>query len=155
MLSAARRRAAAIVAALALGLVLTACNDVREQTQEWRDPGGSATAGAIALRNVLMVADEDGQRATLLAALANQGGADELLSIRVAGVEAEPEDGAVTVPARGYASISPDETRLDVVGADLVPGQFVEVEFIFAEAPRTTVDVLIRPDEGVYADALD
>ena len=94
MLTAARRRLAVLASVLLLGLVAAGCGEVRAQTQ-WsqdRTHGVSATAGDIGIRNALVVADEDGRRATVLALFANTGEPDELVSVQVAGSDAEPAD---------------------------------------------------------------
>ena len=79
---------------------------------------------------------------------------DRLVEVRVDGTEAAPNGGSLRIPAGGYASLGPGSTRLDVEGADTEPGRFVEVEFLFREAPRVTVDALVQPAEGIYEDAL-
>jgi hypothetical protein len=157
VLSAARRRLATVVTVSLLALLAAGCGEVREQTQ-WADDrthGVSATAGDVDIRNALVVAAEDGSDATVLAVFANRGAADELVRIRLADNEAEPEAGPMEIPARGYAVLGPDATRLDVSGADVTPGFRVELEFIFQNAPRATVSALVKPAEGIYADALN
>ena len=158
MLSAARRRLAVIASVLLLGLVAAGCGEVREQTQ-WtgsRTHGVSVNAGDIGIRNALVVADEDGQQATVLAMFANSGVADdELVAIRVEGLDVEPEGGPLAIPARGNVSVGPDHTRLDVTGAAAEPGRRIDLEFIFANAPRATVSALVQPADGIYAGALN
>lgn len=157
VLSAARRRLAALVTVPFIALLAVGCGEVREQTQ-WSDDrthGVSANAGDVAIRNALVVADENGSEATMFAVFANRGPADELVSVRVGDTEAEPEGGPLEIPARGYAALGPDNTRLDVTGVELTPGLRVEVEFIFGSAPRATVSALVKPAEGIYAGALE
>lgn len=157
MLSAARRRLAILASVLLVGLVAVGCGEVRAQTQ-WsgdRTDGVSATAGDIGIRNALVVADEDSRQATVLAMFSNRGEADELVSVRVGGRDAEPEGGPLTIPARGNVSLGPDHTRLDVTGATAEPGRGIELVFIFANAPRATVSALVQPADGIYADALN
>lgn len=157
MLPAARRRLATLVTVSLLALIAAGCGEVREQTQ-WSDDrtdGVSATAGDVQIRNALVVATEDGSEATVLAVLANRGADDELVRVRVADTESEPEGGALAIPARGYAAVGPDTTRLDVTGVDVMPGLRVDLEFIFDSAPRATVSALVQPAEGVYADSFD
>lgn len=157
MLSAARRRLAVLASVLLLALVAAGCGEVRAQTQWTQDRthGVSATAGDIGVRNALVVADEEGRRATLLAMFTNRGEADELISVRIAGSDAEPEGGPLTLPARGTVSVGPDQTRVDVTGVDAQPGRRVDVEFIFANAPRASISALVQPADGIYAGALD
>lgn len=157
MLPAARRRFATLVTVSLLALIAAGCGEVREQTQ-WSDDrtdGVSASAGDVQIRNALVVATEDGSDATVLAIFANRGAADELVRVRVADGESEPDGGPLEIPARGFAAVGPAATRLDVTGVDLSPGLRVEVEFIFESAPRATVSALVQPDEGIYADAFD
>ncbi len=157
MLSAARRRLVVLASVLLVGLVAVGCGDVREQTQfsSDRTQGVSATAGDITIRNALLVADDTGEQATVLAMFANRGDVDELVSVRVGDQTAEPEGGPLEIPARGTASIGPDHTRVDVMGVGVEPGRRVEMEFIFANGPRATANVLVQPAEGIYANALD
>lgn len=156
MLSDVRRRLAMLVAVSLLGLLAAACGEVREQTQ-WDDDrthGASATAGDIQIRNALIVADEEGRQATLMASFANRGPTDELQRVIVNGREAEPEGGPLAVPARGFARLDADENRLDLQNIDTTPGLRTEVEFIFGAASRATVNVLVLADEGIYASVL-
>jgi hypothetical protein len=157
VLLAARRRLALLASVSLLGLLAVGCGDVREQTQ-WsgdRTHGVSATAGDIGIRNALVVADEDGRQATVFATFANSGSADELVTVRVGNRDVEPDGGPLEIPANGFATVGPDATRLDVTGAQAQPGQRVELEFIFADAPRATVNALVQADAGIYAGALD
>jgi hypothetical protein len=157
VLSAARRRLAVLALVLLVGLVAAGCGAVREQTQ-WsvdRTDGVSGTAGDIGIRNALVVADDEGRQATVIAMFDNaRGSADELVSVRVGGRDVEPEGGPLEIPAGGNVSLGPDRTRLDVTGADAQPGRRVELEFIFANAPRASVSALVQRAEGIYADAL-
>ena len=150
-----RQPVAALAAVCVLALVLTGCGS-RTQTQQWYTPadGVSAEAGDIAVRNVLVVATESGNASTVLATFANRGDEDHLVEVRVGDATATPTGGDLTIPANGFATLGPGETRVDVDGADTVPGTFVEVEFLFESAPRTTVDALVQPADGDYEDAL-
>lgn len=150
---AVRRLVLAVVPALAVGVAGCGMN---EQTQRWyaADNGVNAEAGQIGLRNVLVVADDEGQ-ATVIATFSNRSDqADELVEIVVGDAATEPVDGVVEIPAAGYASVGPDTNRVDVDGADIATGLTAQVEFRFAGAPRTTVEALVVANEGTYADAL-
>jgi hypothetical protein len=151
-----RQPVAALAAICVLALVLTGCGSIRTQTQQWYTPadGVNAEAGDIALRNVLVVATESGDASTVLATFANRGEEDHLVEVRVGDTTATPTGGDLTIPANGYATLGPGGTRVDVEGADTVPGTFVELEFLFESAPRTTVDALVKPAEGDYEDVL-
>ena len=151
-----RRRMAVLAALTVLGLALAGCGSLREQTQQVYDPadGTSADAGDIAVRNVVVVASENGDAATVFASFANRGADDRLVEVHVGESAATLPDGSLELPAGGYASLSPDSTRLDVSGGDIEPGQFVEIGFRFDQAPRVTVNALVKPADGLYEDAL-
>jgi hypothetical protein len=151
-----RRPLAAAVAIVGLSMLAAGCAS-RAQTQQWYEPadGVSTDAGEIAVRNVLLVADEDGSVATVLATFANEGPDDELVEVRVGDRIAVPSEGPLVIPEDGFARLGPDDTRLDVFGADALPGQFVDVHFVFEEAPRAEVDALVQLAEGEYEGALD
>ena len=156
MIRPVRRRTAVLAALPVLALALVGCGSVHEQTQQVSDPadGTSANAGDIAIRNVVVVASENGDSATVFASFANRGAEDRLVEVRVGEFAATPPDGSLELPAGGYASLSPDTTRLDVGGGEVEPGQFVEIEFRFDQAPRVTVDALVKLADGLYEDAL-
>ena len=152
-----RRQLTALVTMSVLSLAAVGCANVRAQTQEWYEPadGVSTDTGDIAIRNVLLVADEEGEVATVFASFANEGARDELVEVRVGDRIASPAGGPLEIPEDGYAQLRPDDVRLDVFGADTRPGQFVDVEFVFQEAPRAEVQALVQRAEGDYATALD
>lgn len=139
----------------AMILALAGCS-IHEGTQEWYDPtdGVGVDAGSIAVRNVVVVASDDGE-ATLLATLVNRGDDDQLVGVAVDGVDGSSGIGNVTVPAGGSASIGPDgNARVDVGGIDARPGGMVDVDLQFEKAPRVTVRTLVQENTGIYADAL-
>jgi hypothetical protein len=152
-----RRPRAALLTILALIVAVGGCASVRSQTQVWYEPadGVSTDAGDIGVRNVLLVADDDGSVATVLATFANTGAADELLEVRVGEQIAPPVGGPVEIPEDGYARLGLDDTRVDFFGADIEPGQFVDVEFVFADAPRAEVQALVQRADGDYEAVLD
>lgn len=152
-----RRPLAATVAIVGLSVLAAGCASVRAQTQQWYEPadGVSTDAGQIGVRNVLLVAEEDGSVATVIATFANEGPDDELVEVRVGDRIAPPAGGPLEIPEDGYARLGPDQTRLDVFGVDVTPGQFVDVEFVFADAPRAEVQALVQPAEREYETALD
>jgi hypothetical protein len=152
-----RRPIAALVAVPVLTMAGAGCTGLRTQTQNWYVPGDgvSTEAGDIGVRNVLLVADDDGGIATLIATFANEGATDELVEVQVGDQAVVPPTGALEIPADGYARLGPDGVRLDVEGADVQPGDFVDVEFVFGNAPRAEVQALVQRAEGDYEDALD
>jgi hypothetical protein len=154
-----RRPLAALITIPVLCLAAVGCASVRAQTQEWYEPadGVSTDAGDIGVRNVVLVADEEGSVATLLATFANEGATDELVEVRVGERITPPAGGRLEIPEDGYARLGPGpgDVRLDVFGADAQPGQFVDVEFVFQDAPRAEVQALVQLAEGDYAAALD
>ena len=169
MKSAVRRRALVALPVLALGLA--GCS-MHEQTQGWYDAtdGVSVDAGDIGIRDVVVVADDEG-RSTVLATFANAGGADELVEVVVGDVSAEPSDGPLEIPRDGYAKLGPEGPRVDVTeagtvpggtievefrfaDAGTVPGSTIEVEFRFADAPRASVEALVQPHDGIYEGVL-
>jgi hypothetical protein len=152
-----RRPLAALVTIAGLTLAAAGCAGVRAQTQVWYEPadGVSTEAGDIGVRNVLLVADEDGRVATVIATFANTGPEDELVEVRVGDRIATPTTGPVEIPEGGYARLGPDQVRVDVFRADVQPGEFVDVEFVFRDAPRAEVQALVQPAEGEYETALD
>jgi hypothetical protein len=153
------RPLAALVPIVGLTLVAAGCAPVpvRSQTQEWYEPadGVSTEAGDIGVRGVLLVSDEDGGVATVLATFANTGLEDEFLEVHVGDRIATPTTGPLEIPEGGYARLGPDQTRVDVFGADMRPGEFVDVEFVFRDAPRAPVQALVQQAEGDYEGALD
>lgn len=144
-----------LVAAPVLMLGAAGCA-IQEQTQRWysADNGINAEAGDIGLRNIQVVSDGDGT-ATVIATLTNRGdNDDELAEVLIGDVPAEISDGPLNLPVSGVADLGPDADRVDGFDVDTVPGYTVSVEFRFENAPRTTVQALVRPAEGAYAEAL-
>ncbi|NDL58142.1 hypothetical protein [Phytoactinopolyspora mesophila] len=144
-------RRCVLVSIPTLAFVLAGCN-VQDKSQWWdpRYDGVPAEAGDIGLRNVVVVTSADG-RATLLTSFANRGSDDELLEVRVAGSSATPPDGPLEIPARGYAALEPSATQIEFTDVEITPGLLTEVEYHFAEAPRVTVEALVKEAEGRYA----
>jgi hypothetical protein len=159
----AATRPAALTALLVLGL--TGCaseNSIRLQTQDFYTAGDGVNgqAGDIAIRNLLLVADDtegDPQTpvpATVLATFANPTSQpDRLLEVRVGESVAQPEGGGLEIPARGYASLGVEENRLQIEADGVIPGRFVLVTLVFESAPETTLRALVARAEGWYADA--
>lgn len=152
-MSVIRRRIAALLALPALALLTIGCGEVREQTQAWREPphGTSASAGDIEIRNALIVTNTEGS-ATVYASFANDADdADALTSLIVGETEVSPDGGEIELPAGEVTSVSPDDARVDLPDFDVRPGRLVDLQFVFADAPRTTVRAIVQPNEGFYA----
>lgn len=150
---AVRRLVLAAVPVVVLGVA--GCS-IHEQTQRWypADNGVNVDAGEIGLRNVQVIADGEGT-ATVVATLTNRGDAeDELVEVLIGGVAADLADGPVEIPVGDVADLGPDADRVDGFDVEANPGHTVSVEFRFGAAPRTTVQALVRPAEGAYAEAL-
>ena len=153
-MSAMRRRIAVFAMLPVLALAAIGCAEVHEQTQAWRESphGASATAGEVDIRNALVVSDSAGN-GTVFASFANRGDeADALSAVIVGGIEATPDGSDVDLPTGGVAAVAPDGSRVDVSGMDVAPGRVVDVQFIFANAPRASVQTIVQPNEGIYAD---
>lgn len=144
----------AIVAPI-IAVALTGCA-MHEGSQAWYNPtdGTSADAGSIAIRNVVVVANDDGE-ATVLASFVNRGDEDQLVEVLVGDASGTPAPDTVEIPAGGSAQIGPDgAARVDLNDSGAVPGRSVDVEFRFENAPRATVDALAQEDDGLYTGAL-
>lgn len=150
-MSVIRRRTAALLAVPALALLTVGCGEVREQTQVWREPpdGTSSSADDLLIRNVVVVTDTEGN-GTLYASFANEGDEPDALTGVVIGENEANLDGDIELPVNSVTYVSPDNERIDVSGLDVEPGFVVDVQFIFAEAPRTTAESIVQQNEGVY-----
>ncbi len=138
-------------------LLLTSCGvDVNSQTQLEYTPadGVQAEAGELSVRGVVVVSAGDGS-ARVLAGIANNGAsADQLVGLDVAGVSVElPADG-LQLPPDGFASLGIEGAPSSVASGTpetVAPGRFVPVTFVFAAAPRVSVDALVQSPDGIYA----
>lgn len=150
-----RLRTATPVAAVGLALVLSGCGASFEaQTYQERSSadGTNAAVGAIAVRNVTLLAPpsgefyEAGDDAEVQLTLTNDGPDDDRLieatSPAAGGVEIQAEDGGdgVDLPA---LSTTGDQLSLQLT--DLVeqlrPGRYVEISLRFERAGEITVSV--------------
>jgi hypothetical protein len=128
---------------------------MQEGTQGWYDAtdGGSADAGPIEIRNILVVASADGE-ATLIASFINDGGPDSLVEVTIGEGVATPESGPLELTPDAATNVGPtSDTRVDLAGTGAVPGLTVDVEFKFESAPRVSVNTIVAEDVGIYADA--
>lgn len=154
------RRAGVVAGAAVLALVLTGCGaNFNAQTYQQRNipDGTNAATGAIALRNVHVVAPKGeepiyraGDDVELRFTLTNDGPEDDrLLEIT------SPDAGSVRITEQGGGDVrrvplprlSTTANRygavLEGLSEDLRPGQYVEVTFRFDRAPSITVQAPI------------
>lgn len=138
-----------------IAIALTGCS-MHEASQSWYNPtdGTSTDAGSIAIRNVVVVATDDGQ-ATVLANFVNRGADDQLVEVIVGDASGTPTPATVEIPSGASTRIGPDAAaRVDVSGSDASPGRSVDVEFRFENAPRVTLDALAQENDGLYAGSI-
>lgn len=140
-------------------LLLTGCGrgiDVNSQTQLQYTPadGVQADAGELSLRGVVVVSSGEGS-ARVLAGIRNNGAsADRLIRLDVAGVPVKLPAEGVQLPADGFASLGLEGAPAAVADGTpevVAPGRFVPVTFVFAAAPRVSVDALVQSPVGIYA----
>ncbi|ADB30122.1 hypothetical protein Kfla_1017 [Kribbella flavida DSM 17836] len=156
----ALRRAAAAGATVTLGLALAACGaNFNAQTQQAYQPaeGTNADSGSVGVRNMLVLASEDG-KGVLHSAIVNTGRtADTLVSIASAPADA-PETGDGQVPAEQPATVTFGGVRPMTLapGASLIlppatgkpftvtggkPGSMIKVTITFAKAAPITASI--------------
>jgi hypothetical protein len=109
----------------------------------------------ISLRNFLLVAQPDGS-AVVVGTVINAGANDDaLLGLAV---------GANQAVFGGVSTISQNQTirfegetanaKAVIVGANLKPGANVELSLFFGKAGEITFNVLVREQEGIYAEVI-
>ncbi|TCO33268.1 hypothetical protein EV652_103267 [Kribbella steppae] len=161
------RRAALAGAAATLSIVLTACGaSFNAQTSQPYQPaeGTNADSGSIAVRNVLVLASEDG-KGELHAVIVNNGGSDDTL-VGIEQAPPETEDGqaggdqptevtfgnvkpldlkagtsTVLPPATGAEAESGEASGEPITVTGAKPGQMVNVVITFGEAGPITAYV--------------
>ena len=108
------RVAGSVVGTVLVAVVLTACQFVTpQQTARSYTPsdGVNGQVGDVVIRNVFLVTD-DGTSATVIGALANEGDADQQVTLQYAGGGAT-RSVQVSVPAKGIVSLRPGADRVD------------------------------------------
>ncbi|MGI6877848.1 DNA modification methylase [Microbacterium sp. gxy059] len=134
------------IASLALGgvvlLTATGCGAVAPQATTFQytpsdgvnifDDGDSA----LAVRNVLVVADRDGAEGNLVATVANTGSSQERLTVDWAAGNA-----AITIPAGETVSLGAGDEPLLVTGLDAQPGSTVSMFFQSGDAQGTEIEI--------------
>jgi hypothetical protein len=133
--------ASAAISALVL-LGATGCTFITPQSTTIEYPASdgvniSSDSGPLDVRNVFIVANEDGSVGNLVAAIVNPTGEKATLTITVQG--SDPM--AVTVPAGGRVSLGADEDPLRIVDLDTLPGATVEVHFQSGDSTGVKSDV--------------
>jgi hypothetical protein len=93
--------------------------------------------GPLDVRNVFIVATEDGSVGNLVAAIVNPTDEKSTLTITLAGIDPL----TVTVPAEGRISLGADEEPLRIVDLDTKPGATVEVHFQSGDGVGTKTQV--------------
>ncbi|GAA1531850.1 hypothetical protein [Kribbella lupini] len=154
------RRAAAAGATVTLSLALAACGaNFNAQTMKPYQPaeGTNATSGSIAVRNLLVLADEDGS-GELHAAVVNTGKTDDTLVGIASDPAATPQTGDGAEPAAPPATVTVGNVRPMTLapGASLTlpptsgkpftvtggkPGTMITLTITFAKAAPITAHV--------------
>lgn len=131
------RRLLGVAPALGLALVLGACSATNPMTTMANydaSDGVSVEVGDLDVRNVLVLAAEEGGPGTLVAAATNRG-ADQL----TARLTVEGATATVRLDARETVVLGPEQDRsLEIDAVGVRPGGFVDVE-IQADAGTTTL----------------
>jgi len=150
----ARRRAAAAGAAVTLSIALAACGaSFNAQTAKPYQPseGTNADSGSIAVRNLLVLADEEG-KGELHGAIVNRGQTDDTL-VSIASAPAEgsgstEESATVTFGdvrpmtlATGAVLSLPPATGQPFTVTGGKPGDMIKVTITFAKAAPLTTDI--------------
>lgn len=145
------RRAAAIIAAAALALSLSACTRGGWIPEVPPAAGAQSDEGGYKLRNIVVVADESGQ-AVLLGGIHSRDDAAEVTGITVA---AETEGQSYGEAADlGYSATIPRGTTVYLDGSDtgfsnaeLALGRLAQVKVSFADNTVMTVDTVVMSSE--------
>ena len=89
------------------------------------------------VRNAFIVANEDGSVGNFVAALVNQTGERETLTISIEGIDPF----TVTIPGNGRISLGADEEPLRIVDLDTQPGATIEMHFQSGETTGAKAEV--------------
>lgn len=145
--------ASAVISALVV-LGATGCTFISPQSTkiEYSPSDGvnvGDTDGPLDVRNVFIVANEDGTVGNLVAAIVNPTDEKATLTISLAGIDPF----TVTVPAGGSVSLGAKEEPLRIVGLDTMPGATVEVHFQSGDGQGTKTEVPVLDGTlSYYAD---
>lgn len=165
-----------LIAAALLALPLAAgCGaGFNAASQNVRPNSGSGVDGKLLINNVWVVLDPATGNAEVIGAVANTGvNSDRLTSVQASGTTATvraPSPAAVaaaplplrgvavvgdTVSVAGGASVSfgrLGRPELEIAGGSFVPGRVSQVTFDFATAGPVTMNALIMPNTGLFAE---
>jgi hypothetical protein len=133
--------ASAALSALVL-LGATGCTFISPQatTIEYSASDGvnvSDADGPIDVRNVFVVATEDGTVGNLVGAIVNSSQERATLTISLSGIDPF----TITLPAGDSISLGADEEPLRIVGLDTMPGATVEIHFQSGDSTGVTAAV--------------
>lgn len=156
-----RRRltsAASAFAALTLAAPLIAgCAPQAEEDDAWSRAGVGVNVengGPLIVRNALIVADDEGEAGSFIAAAVNDTDDDLTLSVSLRGEEVV----SVEVPARSTVSFGEKEGLTDppvIEDLDSAPGTVIDMEFQSGDAEPATHSVQVFDDSLGYLDGLE
>lgn len=130
------RIAATVVLAAGILIGTTGCGLIAPQaTQLQYDPsdGVGADVGQVDIRNALLIADEEGTSATLVASLVNRGDESHRVSIQFQGDTGKVTE-EITVPAKSSVVLGGDEgPTLTFREIEAEPGSLFPVFFQYGE----------------------
>lgn len=159
----ARRSTAALVLALAVSASLTGCAsgfNAATTAQGASGNGANVNLGDLQIRDVTIVQGAEGSRTgTMLITVVNRGVEDDALTAVtlvdptgttvITGTDAVA--GALPLPAQSSTRVGYNsETHVDITGLEASPTQYVEVQLVFRNAGRVTLDVMAVLPQGIY-----
>jgi copper(I)-binding protein len=127
------------------------------ETQQNSGNGRTANAGALQVRNAVVVVDpKDLTRASLVMTLVNTSESDDELN-GVAAAKTVGTEGAVSValPHKQAVSIgygSDVTVVLTSVSGALEPGMFVNLTLMFKSGESIPMSLLVEANDGIYSD---
>ncbi len=138
-----------------MAAALAGCHSGQDANTTMQDETGNGIkmeAGAMQVASVTIVAGDEGSGVGAVSAVLVNNGMEpeELVSITVAGDEAELTPGEVVVEAGSSVPIASNAEVQAEVPLDALAGEFVEVAFLFGSAGVASDDVLVVPAIGYY-----
>jgi len=159
----ARKSTAAVVLAVAVSAGLTGCASGFQAfttTQRPSGNGANANLGQLQIRDVTIVQGAEGSRTgTMLLTVVNRGTEDDALTAvnlldptgttLVTGTDAVA--GTLPLPAQSSTRVGYNsETHVDITGLEASPSQYVQVQLVFRDAGRITLNVMAVLPQGIY-----